>query len=73
MLYGLTDSQTLKDSATQFLTEYKGGALVTQLWQEKKKREESRMGRKKGKKFLRLYKRTNGSTEGRTGGILGPK
>ena len=38
MLYGLTDSQTLKDSATQFLTEYKGGALVTQLWQEKKKR-----------------------------------
>ena len=38
MPYGLTDSQTLKDSATQFLTEYKGGALVTHLWQEKKKR-----------------------------------
>ena len=30
------------------------------------------MGRKK-KKFLRVYKRTNGSTEGRTKGLLGPK
>ena len=54
MPYGLTDSQTLKDSAiayssaTQFLTEYKGGVLVTQLWQEKKKRgdEKRRRGRK---------------------------
>ena len=27
----LTDSQTLKDSATQLLTKYKSGALVTQL------------------------------------------
>ena len=26
-----TDSQTLKDSATQLLTKYKSGALVTQL------------------------------------------
>ena len=26
----LTDSQTLKDRATQLLTKYKGGALVTQ-------------------------------------------
>ena len=48
MLYGLTDSQTLKDSATQFLTEYKGGALVTQLWQEKQKRgDEKRRRRRK--------------------------
>ena len=27
----LTDSQTLKDRATQLLTKYKSGALVTQL------------------------------------------
>ena len=27
----LTDSQTLKDSATQLLTKYKSGALVTHL------------------------------------------
>ena len=30
----LTDSQTLKDSATQLLTKYKSGALVTQLENE---------------------------------------
>ena len=28
---GRTHSQTLKDSATQLLTKYKSGALVTQL------------------------------------------
>ena len=30
----LTDGQTLKDSATQLLTKYKSGALVTQFTQK---------------------------------------
>ena len=30
----LTDGQTLKDSATQLLTKYKSGALVTQCSQD---------------------------------------
>ena len=41
--------------------------------EKKEGREESRMRRKKEKKFLRVYKRTNGSTKGRTGGLLRPK
>ena len=32
MPYSLTQSQTLKDRATQLLIDYKSGALVTQLW-----------------------------------------
>ena len=32
----LTDSQTLKDSATQLLIKYKNGALVTQYTQTEK-------------------------------------
>ena len=31
MPYGRTDSQTLKDRATQLLKKYKSGALVTQF------------------------------------------
>ena len=31
MAYGRTNSQTLKDRATQLLKKYKSGALVTQI------------------------------------------
>ena len=31
MLYGLTDSQTLKDRATQLLIKYKAGTLSNQI------------------------------------------